>query len=155
VFNTANVQPGTSVAVFGLGAVGLAVIEAAKRAGAAQIFAVDVNSGELATPGPGSSRVWKAWSGWAGSLPSVTPAVLCSLFSYAPLLHATSSAQRSLLPQPPGAPPTASTPRTLTSPSSRCAGSRQAAAARLDLELEAPWAWLPGTSAAPPFGVQR
>jgi S-(hydroxymethyl)glutathione dehydrogenase/alcohol dehydrogenase len=33
VLNTAKVQPGTSVAVFGLGAVGLAVIEAAKRAG--------------------------------------------------------------------------------------------------------------------------
>jgi S-(hydroxymethyl)glutathione dehydrogenase/alcohol dehydrogenase len=33
VFNTAKVQPGSSVAVFGLGAVGLAVIEAAKRAG--------------------------------------------------------------------------------------------------------------------------
>lgn len=40
VFNTAKVQPGTSVAVFGLGAVGLAVIEAAKRAGAARIIAV-------------------------------------------------------------------------------------------------------------------
>lgn len=33
VFNTAKVQQGSSVAVFGLGAVGLAVIEAAKRAG--------------------------------------------------------------------------------------------------------------------------
>ena len=33
VYNTAKVQPGTTVAVFGLGAVGLAVIEAAKRAG--------------------------------------------------------------------------------------------------------------------------
>ncbi|PSC68961.1 Alcohol dehydrogenase class-3 [Micractinium conductrix] len=43
VYNTANVQPGTSVAVFGLGAVGLAVIEAAKRAGATRIFAVDIN----------------------------------------------------------------------------------------------------------------
>lgn len=30
MFNTAKVQPGTTVAVFGLGAVGLAVIEAAK-----------------------------------------------------------------------------------------------------------------------------
>ncbi|PRW60671.1 Alcohol dehydrogenase class-3 [Chlorella sorokiniana] len=43
VYNTAQVQPGTSVAVFGLGAVGLAVIEAAKRAGASRIFAVDIN----------------------------------------------------------------------------------------------------------------
>jgi len=39
VFNTAKVQAGSTVAVFGLGAVGLAVIEAAKRAGAGRIFA--------------------------------------------------------------------------------------------------------------------
>jgi S-(hydroxymethyl)glutathione dehydrogenase/alcohol dehydrogenase len=44
VYNTCNVQPGTSVAVFGLGAVGLAVIEAAKKAGATSIFAIDINS---------------------------------------------------------------------------------------------------------------
>lgn len=43
VYNTCKVQPGTSVAVFGLGAVGLAVIEAAKKAGASRIFAIDVN----------------------------------------------------------------------------------------------------------------
>jgi len=51
VYNTCKVQKGTSVAVFGLGAVGLAVIEAAKRAGAAHIMAVDTNPKkfELAT----------------------------------------------------------------------------------------------------------
>jgi len=51
VYNTCNVQKGTSVVVFGLGAVGLAVIEAAKRAGAAHIMAVDTNPTkfELAT----------------------------------------------------------------------------------------------------------
>ena len=49
VYNTCNVQKGTSVAVFGLGAVGLAVIEAAKRAGAAQIMAVDTNPGKFET----------------------------------------------------------------------------------------------------------
>lgn len=47
VFNTAKVQPGTTVAVFGLGAVGLAVIEAAKRAGASRIFAVDINASKF------------------------------------------------------------------------------------------------------------
>ncbi|KAI8474378.1 MAG: formaldehyde dehydrogenase [Monoraphidium minutum] len=47
VFNTAKVQPGTSVAVFGLGAVGLAVIEAAKRAGAGRIIAVDINASKF------------------------------------------------------------------------------------------------------------
>jgi S-(hydroxymethyl)glutathione dehydrogenase / alcohol dehydrogenase len=43
VYNTCNVQPGSSVAVFGIGAVGLAVIEAAKKAGATTIAAVDIN----------------------------------------------------------------------------------------------------------------
>lgn len=43
VYNTCQVKSGTSVAVFGLGAVGLAVIEAAKKAGASAIFAIDIN----------------------------------------------------------------------------------------------------------------
>lgn len=45
VYNTAEVQPGQSVAVFGLGSVGLAVIEAAQRAGATEIVAIDTNPG--------------------------------------------------------------------------------------------------------------
>ena len=49
VYNTCNVQPGTSVAVFGLGAVGLAVIEAAKKAGAAHIIAIDTNPAKFET----------------------------------------------------------------------------------------------------------
>lgn len=44
VFNTCKVEPGSSVAVFGLGAVGLAVIQAAKIAGATDIVGVDINS---------------------------------------------------------------------------------------------------------------
>eukprot|EP00877_Chromochloris_zofingiensis_P002931 jgi/Chrzof1/12639/Cz07g01320.t1 len=48
VFNTAKVKPDTTVAVFGLGAVGLAVIEAAKRAGASRIIAVDTNPTKFA-----------------------------------------------------------------------------------------------------------
>eukprot|EP00051_Salpingoeca_urceolata_P004539 m.65670 g.65670 ORF g.65670 m.65670 type:complete len:404 (-) comp13682_c1_seq1:382-1593(-) len=43
VFNTLKVEAGSSVAVFGLGAVGLAVIQAAKMAGASRIFAIDIN----------------------------------------------------------------------------------------------------------------
>ena len=43
VWNTCNVQKGSSVAVFGLGAVGLAVIQGAQMVGAAQIIAVDIN----------------------------------------------------------------------------------------------------------------
>lgn len=43
VFNNTKVTPGSSVAVFGIGAVGLAVIQAAKKAGATRIFAVDTN----------------------------------------------------------------------------------------------------------------
>ena len=43
VRNTTAVEPGSSVAVFGLGAIGIAVIQAAKKAGAKRIFAIDVN----------------------------------------------------------------------------------------------------------------
>lgn len=42
VFNTANVQVGTSVAVFGMGGVGLSSIMGARAAGAFPIIAVDV-----------------------------------------------------------------------------------------------------------------
>merc|ERR1712087_717775 len=44
VYKTAKVEEGATVAVFGLGGVGLAVIQAAKRiAGASRIIAVDIN----------------------------------------------------------------------------------------------------------------
>ncbi|KAG6554306.1 hypothetical protein Mapa_004222 [Marchantia paleacea] len=44
----ADVQPGSSVAVFGLGTVGLAVVQAAAQVGAAQIIGVDVNPQKFA-----------------------------------------------------------------------------------------------------------
>jgi len=43
VHNTAKVQGGDSVAVFGLGAIGLAVIQGARLAGAGRIIAIDTN----------------------------------------------------------------------------------------------------------------
>ncbi len=43
VWNTTKVEEGSSVAVFGLGAVGLSVIQGAKVAKASRIFAIDVN----------------------------------------------------------------------------------------------------------------
>ena len=43
VHNTAKVQPGDTVAVFGLGAIGLAVIQGAVQAKAGRIIAVDTN----------------------------------------------------------------------------------------------------------------
>jgi S-(hydroxymethyl)glutathione dehydrogenase/alcohol dehydrogenase len=43
VHNTAQVEAGSTVAVFGLGAVGLACVEAAVEAGAKRIIAVDTN----------------------------------------------------------------------------------------------------------------
>jgi S-(hydroxymethyl)glutathione dehydrogenase/alcohol dehydrogenase len=43
VLHTAKVEPGASVAVFGLGGVGLSVIQGAVLAGAERILAVDVN----------------------------------------------------------------------------------------------------------------
>ncbi|CAH9068692.1 unnamed protein product [Cuscuta europaea] len=44
VWNTADVQAGETVAVFGMGAVGLAVVEGARVRGASKIIAVDINS---------------------------------------------------------------------------------------------------------------
>ena len=43
MWNTCGVEHDSSVAVFGLGAVGLAVIQGAKMAGASKIIAVDIN----------------------------------------------------------------------------------------------------------------
>jgi len=43
VLNTAKVEAGSTVAVFGLGAIGLAVIQGAVMAGAERIIAIDVN----------------------------------------------------------------------------------------------------------------
>ncbi|MDU3067444.1 MAG: S-(hydroxymethyl)glutathione dehydrogenase/class III alcohol dehydrogenase [Escherichia coli] len=43
VHNTAKVQPGDSVAVFGLGAIGLAVVQGARQAKAGRIIAIDTN----------------------------------------------------------------------------------------------------------------
>ena len=51
VLNTAKVEPGATVAVFGMGGVGLSVIQGATMAKASRIIAVDTNPGkfELAT----------------------------------------------------------------------------------------------------------
>lgn len=46
VLNTAKVEKGASVAVFGLGGIGLAVIQGAKMAGAGRIIAIDINDGK-------------------------------------------------------------------------------------------------------------
>ncbi|KTQ97122.1 S-(hydroxymethyl)glutathione dehydrogenase [Aureimonas ureilytica] len=43
VRNTAKVQPGATVAVFGLGAVGMAAVQGAKMAGASRIIGIDQN----------------------------------------------------------------------------------------------------------------
>lgn len=58
VFNTAKVTPGSSVAVFGLGAVGLAVIEAAKKAGATTIFASRLVTAGCSAKGSVGSCQW-------------------------------------------------------------------------------------------------
>ncbi|MEU5593615.1 zinc-binding dehydrogenase [Streptomyces sp. NPDC020298] len=46
VHHSAGVQPGETVAVFGVGGVGLATLQAARIAGAARIIAVDVSPGK-------------------------------------------------------------------------------------------------------------
>ncbi|MCM2130195.1 S-(hydroxymethyl)glutathione dehydrogenase/class III alcohol dehydrogenase [Larsenimonas rhizosphaerae] len=43
VMNTAKVEPGSTVAVFGLGAIGLSVIQGAQMARASRIIAIDLN----------------------------------------------------------------------------------------------------------------
>jgi S-(hydroxymethyl)glutathione dehydrogenase/alcohol dehydrogenase len=48
VLNTAKVEPGTTVAVFGAGGIGLSAIQGARLAGARRIIAVDVNESKLA-----------------------------------------------------------------------------------------------------------
>ena len=48
VLNTARVEPGSTVAVFGCGGVGLAAIQGARIAGARMIIAVDVHEKKLA-----------------------------------------------------------------------------------------------------------
>lgn len=48
VLYTAKVEPGSSVAVFGLGGVGLSVIQGAVMAGAEQIIAIDTNADKFA-----------------------------------------------------------------------------------------------------------
>jgi len=44
VWNTAKVEAGSIVAVFGIGTVGLAVAECAKAAGASRIIGIDIDS---------------------------------------------------------------------------------------------------------------
>src|SRR5690606_503361 len=48
VINTAKVQPGSTVAIFGLGAIGLACIQGAQMVKAARIIAIDVNPEKFA-----------------------------------------------------------------------------------------------------------
>src|SRR3954466_854841 len=48
VINTAKVEPGANVVVFGLGGIGLNVIQGARLAGANMIVGVDLNSGKRA-----------------------------------------------------------------------------------------------------------
>ena len=47
VLNTARVEPGSSVAVFGLGGIGLSVIQGAVMAGADRILGIDQNPGKF------------------------------------------------------------------------------------------------------------
>ena len=65
VFNTAKVEKGCTAAVFGLGAVGLAVIEALKEAGAKKIYAIDTN--------PEKEQMAKDW----GAHEFINPKVRC------------------------------------------------------------------------------
>lgn len=41
--NNCDIEPGSTVAIWGLGAVGLSVVQAAKIRGASKIYAIDIN----------------------------------------------------------------------------------------------------------------
>lgn len=69
VLNNPNFRPNTSVAIWGLGAVGLAVAQAAKMAGASRIYGMDINEDkfelskdfgvtECHNPMKGNSKEW-------------------------------------------------------------------------------------------------
>ena len=45
--NNSDVQAGSTVAVWGLGAVGLSVVQAAKIKGASKVYAIDINEGKF------------------------------------------------------------------------------------------------------------
>jgi Zn-dependent alcohol dehydrogenase len=45
--NTAKVEPGSNVAIFGLGCVGLGVVQGAAQAGAKRIIGIDTNPGKV------------------------------------------------------------------------------------------------------------
>jgi hypothetical protein len=62
VWNTCDVEGGASVAVFGLGAVGLSVVQGAKMRGAKRIFAIDTNPGCVRPLGTAHQRWW--WWCW-------------------------------------------------------------------------------------------
>jgi S-(hydroxymethyl)glutathione dehydrogenase / alcohol dehydrogenase len=48
VLNTAKVEPGATVAVFGLGGIGLNVVQGARMAGAHRIIGIDTNPAKRA-----------------------------------------------------------------------------------------------------------
>jgi S-(hydroxymethyl)glutathione dehydrogenase/alcohol dehydrogenase len=48
VLNTAKVQPGDTVAVFGMGGIGLSVVQGAVMAGASRIIVIDINEDKFA-----------------------------------------------------------------------------------------------------------
>ena len=49
VFKTARIEPGTSVAVFGAGGIGLSAVQGARIAGAGKVISIDVENAKLET----------------------------------------------------------------------------------------------------------
>lgn len=50
VLNTAKVKPGDTVAIFGLGGIGLSAVIGAVSGAAARIIAIDINPASLKSP---------------------------------------------------------------------------------------------------------
>ena len=72
VLNTAKVEPGSNVAVFGLGGIGLNVIQGARLIGANQIIGIDLNDAQLKSKLDSLDRISKILrvSGFINSTPN-------------------------------------------------------------------------------------
>jgi len=69
--NTAKVSPGSSVCIIGAGGVGVAAIQGARIAGAAEIVAIDLHEGKLERA--------KAFGATHGAVPEDVPAVMAEV----------------------------------------------------------------------------
>ena len=95
VFNTARIEPGSTVAVVGLGGVGLSTVLGAVAAGAERIVAVDLSDDKLAmATSLGATDTFKAGEGAAQAIKDATGGGLHYVFEMAGAVPALDLAYR-------------------------------------------------------------